>query len=113
MIEAATSPSRSVSPAASVSRGGECWAPSFSGARVKAHVTQLRAEYGVRVQRSVFECVVTSAGYERFCERLRDALGRGEGEIRMYRLCGACHRASRRVGRGVNPAATLSGLLVL
>lgn len=84
-----------------------------SSTRVRTRIAHLLEDYGVRVQRSVFECVVTSAGYERFCERLRDALGRGEGEIRMYRLCGECHRASRRVGRGVNPAAILSGPLVL
>ena len=42
-----------------------------SSTRVRTRIAHLLEDYGVRVQRSVFECVVTSAGYERFCERLR------------------------------------------
>ena len=80
---------------------------------VRERLARLLAGRGVRVQRSVFECVVEAAHYERFCRELRAALGRHAGEIRIYRLCGECHRASRRIGRGVNVSAVLFAPLIV
>ncbi len=80
---------------------------------VRDRIARLLEGRGVRVQRSVFECTVESQHYESFCQALRAALGRHAGEIRIYRLCGECNRASRRIGRGVNVTSVLFEPLII
>ena len=80
---------------------------------VRARVASLLAGYGRRVQESVFEC---QADDERELEELTGRLGSvlagdAEGQVRIYRVCGACLQASLGVGR-VEPRDTSSCFIV-
>ena len=84
-----------------------------SATLVRDRVARVLAGRGVHVLRSVFECVIESRDYETFCQELRAALGSDYGEVRIYRLCGECQRASRRIARGANVTETLLGPVIV
>lgn len=58
-------------------------------------VAKLLEDYGVRVQYSVFECVLSPAD----CRRLRAELGQRVNMAEGYRLCRSCGARVRRLGR--------------
>ncbi len=67
------------------------------GTRIR--VARILEGYGWRVQFSVFECDLEPADLERLVRRLRRTLGKsGRGNVRIYRLCADCHRASIGLG---------------
>jgi CRISPR-associated protein Cas2 len=43
-------------------------------------------DYGQRVQKSVFECVLTQAQLEALRRRLLDEIDQGQDSLRIYRL---------------------------
>lgn len=68
--------------------------------RVRARVAGVLEGYGRRVQESVFECRLESGEMERLLERLKAELKRPDnGQIRIYRVCESCVRASSAMGR--------------
>lgn len=65
--------------------------------RVRHRIGRELLRYGWRVQHSVFEIAVDSQPeLKRLQSRLRRILD-GETELRFYRLCLDCRRASRRI----------------
>lgn len=67
--------------------------------RVKvAHILEA---YGLRVQKSVFEAVLSQIQYEKLQQRLSELLDEGEDQLRFYPLSEHCRRKS--VVLGVRP----------
>ncbi len=66
---------------------------------VRYRVSKLLESYGWRVQESVFECLLAERDVERLQRRLEARLRASQGgNVRIYRLCLDCHRASLGVG---------------
>lgn len=79
--------------------------------RVRNRVGRELLKSGWRVQESVFEIMVDSAGeLERLQKRLRHILD-GETELRFYRLCLNCRKGSRRIDGA--PLATFPAVVII
>lgn len=55
------------------------------GVRRLARVAAVCLQYGVRVQKSVFECRLTPARYERMLQALRDTIDPKADSVHVYR----------------------------
>ncbi|HED06155.1 MAG TPA: CRISPR-associated endonuclease Cas2 [Ignavibacteria bacterium] len=55
----------------------------------RLRISNLLEDYGVRVQRSVFECKLTSLLYKKFINKLKELIT-DEVNIRIYPLCKEC-----------------------
>ena len=68
--------------------------------------------YGDRVQRSVFEVSVKDRrDLDQLQKALTDLVEPGDDDIRLYRLCAACRRASATLDGG--PVAAFPAMLVV
>ncbi len=75
-------------------------------------VSDLLEGYGVRVQYSVFECVLNQSKYEELRERLRKRVKLEEDSVRFYPLSG--HTLGQVETWGVGPSVTdLPGSVVI
>ena len=62
-------------------------------------VAKALEDFGVRVQYSVFECVLGRAEYRRLREALASRINFAEDTVAFYRLCRGCGARVRRLGR--------------
>ncbi len=70
----------------------------ISDDRQRRRVGRRLEHFGVRVQRSVFEIAVNSAGeLSRLQNELREWLNEGEDDLRFYPLCKTCRSNARTV----------------
>lgn len=68
--------------------------------RARVRIAGVLERFGVRVQKSVFECRLEAKDLERLLRRLErelTAVG-GAGNVRVYRLCADCYGASQGIG---------------
>lgn len=82
-----------------------------AGRRRLRQVAKVCEGYGQRVQKSVFECVVSDAQFEQLRYRLMRIVEPEEDSLRFYRLLEPRERYVQVVGR--KPALDLRGPLVL
>ena len=59
---------------------------SAEGKKRLRNVAQVCKNYGQRVQKSVFECVVDEMQYESLIQKLLKCINEGEDNLRIYRL---------------------------
>jgi len=78
--------------------------------RRREKVAKLMEAHGARVQKSVFECVLEPDRLERLIARALKLIDKKTDSLRVYRLCGACLRQVRRLGR--DEAQHASGAMV-
>ena len=62
-------------------------------------VARVMENYGVRVQRSVFECRIGDKELAELLERVKMILRKREDRIHIYHLCAACHHRFEQSGR--------------
>lgn len=67
-------------------------------------VAKLLEGYGVRVQYSVFECILTERQYQELQRRLKRLIRVETDSVRFYRLCDSCQGEITIMGQG-----TISG----
>ena len=67
--------------------------------RRRDRVAKLLEDFGVRVQYSVFECVLGPADYRRLRAELEQRVNMAEDAVAFYRLCRRCGARVRRLGR--------------
>ena len=67
--------------------------------RRRLKVAHTLSGYGERVQKSVFECVLAAADYQRLRERLSRLIDVEQDNLRFYHLCGACRPRVEAIGR--------------
>lgn len=71
-----------------------------------AHEKRLRRiatvmeDYGTRVQRSVFECLIEEDQLDELRDELSERIEPGEDSIRLYRICQACRERIQIYGLG-------------
>ena len=73
--------------------------------RVRYRVVKILKEYGVRVQKSVFECGrMTEKQFLRMKHRLEDRIDHGEDTVRYYPVCRDCLGKVEYSGTGRLPS---------
>jgi CRISPR-associated protein Cas2 len=82
-----------------------------AGRRRLRRVAKVCEAYGQRVQKSVFECMLSPAQFELLKHRLRTLIDEGEDSLRFYRLLEPRERHVQVVGK--QPAFDLHDPLVL
>jgi len=83
----------------------------ISDDRVRNRVGKALLRHGQRVQESVFEIALkNSSEWEKLRDKLKKMLN-GENELRFYRLCLKCRKASKRID-GM-PLAALPAFLII
>lgn len=68
--------------------------------RARDRIAGVMERFGVRVQKSVFECRLEGKDLDRLVRRLErelTAVG-GAGNVRIYRLCTDCYQSSQGIG---------------
>ena len=66
---------------------------------IRHRIASLLEGFGRRVQESVFECAVDERQLREMTERLRKELrSEDKGQVRIYRVCAGCVRASFGLG---------------
>lgn len=73
--------------------------PNDEGHRRLARVAKVYQRYGIRVQKSVFECRITESGYERFISSLRDVIDEENDAIIVYQIPGGIQATRIKLGR--------------
>ena len=72
--------------------------------RTRYRVAKTLKGYGVRVQKSVFECSnMTEHKFFTMISKLDDLIDHGEDTIRYYKLCSSCVKSVEVSGIGVEP----------
>lgn len=72
--------------------------------RVRYRAVKTLKGYGVRVQKSVFECSgLTEHKFLKMVSSLEDIIDHGEDTVRYYTLCSACLKAFEFSGVGREP----------
>jgi CRISPR-associated protein Cas2 len=64
----------------------------------RERVARVLEDYGVRVQYSVFECVLGRAAYRQLRRVLAARIDPAEDAVAFYRLCRGCGARVRRIG---------------
>ena len=68
--------------------------------RRRYRVAKCLEGYGVRVNYSVFECVLKARKYEKMKGELAKLIDKKEDSVRIYRLCRACLAETETMGVG-------------
>lgn len=70
--------------------------------RARARIAGVMERFGLRVQKSVFECRLEGKDLDRLVRRLErelTAAGGAGGNVRIYRLCADCYQSSQGIGQ--------------
>ena len=72
--------------------------------RKRYRVSKTLKGYGVRVQKSVFECSdITEHKFLKMVSRVEELIDHGEDTVRYYKLCAACVKSVELSGVGIEP----------
>ena len=72
--------------------------------RARTRAAKILKEYGVRVQKSVFECgLLTEKKFLNLKTRLEDLIDSSEDTVRYYFVCRGCLKKMEYSGIGVAP----------
>ena len=58
-------------------------------------------DFGERVQKSVFECILEETQLERMKNRISGLINPEEDGVRIYRLCAGCLKETEIIGCGI------------
>lgn len=72
----------------------------ISSDRLRAKVAKMMEGYGVRVQYSVFECILNEKKYHELYRKLAELTAdMSDGSIRFYYICGNCEGKISEIGQ--------------
>ena len=66
----------------------------------RLQVAKVLEDFGTRVQKSVFECLLGDRDLVRLQDRLRRIIDESTDSVRFYRQCRRCQKAIEVLGRG-------------
>jgi CRISPR-associated protein Cas2 len=69
--------------------------------RIRSRVVKILSEYSYRVQKSVFEGLVSKESLEELTKKLEKIIDKKVDSVRMYPLCGKCEPEVKILGIGV------------
>ena len=65
-----------------------------------SRIAKVMLDYGVRVQKSIFEVTVTRAVFEELKERVEEVIDWSEDGVKYFPLCSRCAGAVEIIGQG-------------
>ncbi|MCK6619818.1 MAG: CRISPR-associated endonuclease Cas2 [Calditrichaceae bacterium] len=68
--------------------------------RARLRIMKLLKAHGFRVQKSVFECILSEAQIANLGKRLAKLIDEETDSVRIYRLCGECRGRVEVLGSG-------------
>ena len=68
--------------------------------RRRYRVAKCMEDFGMRVQKSVFDCILDEKAYQKMKRKLAKLIDFEEDSIRFYRLCTRCSRDIELLGTG-------------
>jgi len=69
-------------------------------------IATMMEQYGVRVQRSAFECRLDKEIIKRLLADIKSIINRRQDKVTVIALCQSCmHRSERHIGRGITKDA--------
>ena len=68
--------------------------------RIRARVVKILSEYAYRVQKSVFEGLISKESKEEMQQKLENIIDRKKDSVRIYPLCGKCEPEVHIIGIG-------------
>lgn len=74
-------------------------------------VANVCEDYGIRVEKSVFECDVRPADFESLWLELMDVIDDNEDAIIAYRICGSCANEVESMGCVIRPEKRVAYLI--
>jgi len=66
-----------------------------------ARIAKIICDYGVRVQKSIFEVTVDSGIFEEMKARVEDVIVPEEDGVKYFPLCGRCAETVEIIGQGI------------
>ena len=66
-----------------------------------ARIAKIICDYGVRVQKSIFEVTVDSGIFEEMKARVEDVIVPEEDGVKYFPLCGRCAEMVEIIGQGI------------
>lgn len=64
-------------------------------------VSNLLLDYGTRVQKSVFECIIDESKYIEMKQRVQEIIDLENDSVRFYNICERCKGRIEISGRGI------------
>lgn len=80
--------------------------------RKRARIAAIIGEYGDRVQKSVFECLLTEHSYNELWQRVVEYIDDKEDRLRAYPLCRTCEDKIEVAGGGVRKVEQIEFYIV-
>jgi CRISPR-associated protein Cas2 len=71
------------------------------GDRIRARVVKILSEYAYRVQKSVFEGLISKESMAELEEKIAKVIDKKSDSVRIYPLCGKCEPEVRIIGTGI------------
>ena len=68
--------------------------------RRRTRIAKILKDFGNRVQKSVFECLLEKREFNRLVERLEKSIDEKEDSVRIYELCSECQEKVAVIGQG-------------
>jgi CRISPR-associated protein Cas2 len=66
----------------------------------RSKVAKTLKDFGERVQKSVFECLLDKGNLQRMVKKLEKYVDENEDSIRVYQLCNECKQEIKIIGKG-------------
>jgi len=73
----------------------------ITGDRIRARVVKILSEYAYRVQKSVFEGLISKESMAELEGKISKVLDKKSDSVRIYPLCGKCEPEVRIIGTGI------------
>jgi CRISPR-associated protein Cas2 len=70
------------------------------GDRIRSRVVKILSEYAYRVQKSVFEGLISKETLEEMVKKITKVIDKKSDSVRIYPLCGKCEPEVKIVGIG-------------
>jgi CRISPR-associated protein Cas2 len=71
------------------------------GDRIRSKVVKILSEYAYRVQKSIFEGIISKESLEEMRAKLAKVIDEKSDSIRIYPLCGKCEPEVKIIGIGM------------
>jgi CRISPR-associated protein Cas2 len=73
--------------------------------RIRARVVKILSEYAYRVQKSVFEGIISKESLEEMRNKIEKTIEEKSDSVRIYPLCGKCEAEVKIIGTGIKVEA--------
>ncbi len=73
----------------------------IAGDRIRSRVVKILSEFAYRVQKSVFEGLISKESLEEMQKKLEKVIDEKTDSVRIYPLCGKCEAEVKIIGIGI------------